>query len=238
MTARRDLSRFEPALEPALFRQLLRAVRRVGEERLRTTYQTTFWHTFGEPACVPELVANALRSRLPPGKRVIGVEWWLSRMRTTDVRVDFHQDRDERFALRTGELVHPRWSSVLFLNRCKGGLLATTDALPNPHNPSDAPDRVDFDLIAPAPNRFVVFDGRLTHGVLDANNQIPERSLPGRPPLRLTVIFNWWHRRPEATPTWEEAGVYRALSLRARAARSPAPPTPGASRGKRRGAST
>jgi hypothetical protein len=237
MSAPRQILRFDPALEPSLFAKLLRGVRSVGSERLRTTYQTTFWFDFGEPRCWPEEVALRLRSCLPAGKKVVGVEWWLSRMRTTDVRVDFHQDRDERLALRTGKLVHPRWSSVLFLNRCQGGLLALTDAKPNPENPSDAPDRLDFDLVAPAPNRFVVFDGRLTHGVLDAKNQIPERRLPGRPPLRLTAIFNWWHRRPEETPTWSEAGVYRALSL-SRAARSPGPPTRAASRGRRRAAST
>jgi hypothetical protein len=231
----RDILRFDPALDPGRFAALLRAVRAVGNERLKTTYQTTFWYDLGAPACLPEAVAQALREHVPGGKRVVGVEWWLSRMRTTDVRVDFHRDRDERLALRTGKLVHPRWSSVLFLNRCRGGLLAITDARPNPDNPSDAPDRLDFDLVAPSPNRFVLFDGRLTHGVLDANNQIPDRRLPGKPPLRLTVIFNWWHRRPEGVPTWSEAGVYRALSLSpARGARSPARPSRAPSRGTRR----
>jgi hypothetical protein len=43
-----------------------------------------------------------------------GVEWWLSRMWTHDVRVDFHRDRDERLALAGGPARHPRLSSVLF----------------------------------------------------------------------------------------------------------------------------
>jgi hypothetical protein len=203
----------ESALQSRTFQRLLRAVKGLGTERLRSTYQTTFWFDLKAPACLPELAALELRRHLPPGRRVVGVEWWLSRMRTTDVRVDFHQDRDENLALRTGRLIHPRWSSVMFLNRTKGGLLAITDALPNEENDSMAPDRLDFDLVAPKPNRFVVFDGSLTHGVLDAQNQIPARRLPGNPPLRLAAIFNWWHRRPEEIPTWSESRVYRSLSL-------------------------
>lgn len=204
----------ESALDERLCRRLLRGVRALGTERLRQTYQTTFWFDLeAEPQCLPEMAALQLRSQLPPGRRVVGVEWWLSRMSTNDVRVDFHRDRDERLALRTGKMVHPRWSSVFFLNRCKGGLLAVTRRSPNEDNPSLAPSVVDFDLAAPAPNRFVVFDGRMTHGVLDADNQIPARKLTGVQPLRLAVIFNWWHRKPEGIPAWSDTRRYRALGL-------------------------
>ncbi len=203
----------ENALAPPLFRRLQRAVAGLGTERLRHTYQTTFWFDLAEARCLPELAARSLRRYVPSDRPLVGVEWWLSRMRTTDVRVDFHRDRDEKLALRTGKRVHPRWSSVLFLNQCQGGLLAVTDAPPNEENESQAPDVHDFDLAAPKPNRFVVFDGRLTHGVLDARNQIPSRRLPGRPPLRLAVIFNWWHRRPTDVPAWTQTRIYRALAL-------------------------
>lgn len=207
------IRRFEAPLAPPEFRRLHRAVRHLGTERLRSTYQTTFWFDLTRPACLPEAAALELKEHLPPGRRVVGVEWWLSRMRTTDVRVDFHRDRDEKLALRTGKLIHPRWSSVFFLNRCKGGLLAVTNASPNEENDSKAPDRLDFDLVAPSPNRFVIFEGHLTHGVLDAKNQIPSTPLPGTPALRLAVIFNWWHRRPEGVPTWSETRLYRSLAL-------------------------
>ena len=203
----------EDALPPVAFRRLVRAVRALGNERLRSTYQTTFWWDLGEPVCLPEVAAAELRRFVPPGRRVVGAEWWLSRMRTIDVRVDFHRDRDEKLALRTGMVIHPRWSSILFLNRCRGGLLAVTEAEPNPENPSLAPDRLDFDLVAPRPNRFVVFDGRLTHGVLDANNRIPTGRLTGAGELRLTLVVNWWHRRPEDVPSWTEAKAYRSLAL-------------------------
>ncbi len=204
----------EGALPEALFRRLLRRVGALGSERLRNTYQTTFWYDFGEPANVVEEVILALRPHVVGRRRIAGVEWWLSRMSTTDVRVDFHQDRDEKLALRTGRLVHPRLSSVLFLNRARGGALAVTRQPPDPDNPSLAPRKLDdLTLVAPRPNRFVVFDGKLTHGVLDANNQIPDRRLPGSSRQRRTIPLNWWASRPSDVPTWSETGIYRALAL-------------------------
>ena len=207
-----NVSRFEDAVPPKLFAELTRRVRALDQERLKNTYQTTFWYPFSAPRCVPEAVIEALRPRFEEPS-VVGVEWWLSRMRTTDVRVDFHQDRDEKLALRTGKLRHPRLSSVLFLNRVKGGLLAVTDALPNPDNPCCAPDVLDLDLVAPKPNRLVRFEGTLTHGVLDANNALPVRKLPGPGALRLTLIMNWWDRRPTEVPLFSESRAYRSLRL-------------------------
>jgi len=202
----------EGALPEPLFRRLLRRTGALGTERLRTTYQTTFWYGFDEPTNIVEEAILFLRPRVVKHLRITGVEWWLSRMYTTDVRVDFHQDRDEKLALRTGRLVHPRLSSVLFLNRVRGGALAITREKPDPSNPSLAPRKLDdLTLVAPRPNRFVVFDGKLTHGVLDVNNQIPDRKLPGRPRLRRTIALNWWASRPTDTPTWAEMGIYRAL---------------------------
>jgi hypothetical protein len=201
----------DDALTASMFRRLVHRVRAVGTERLRRTYQTTFWFDFGEPSCLPEQVILALRVHLPRRPLLAGVEWWLSRMYTTDVRVDFHRDRDEKLALLTGREANPRFSSVLFLNRVRGGALAVTREPPDPKNPALAPSRVDFDLVAPRPNRFVLFDGRLTHGVLDAENQIPDVPLPGRSRLRRTLVMNWWHARPQGIGTFADASIYRSL---------------------------
>lgn len=199
------------ALPPRLFARLLRAVHRVGEQRLRLTYQTTFWFDFApRPACV---IDEAIL-RLPRPSGVSGAEWWLSRMRTSNVQVDFHRDRDERLALTTGRQVHPKVSSVLFLNRCRGGLLAVTSRPPNPDNPAMAPDVLDLDLIEPRPNRYAWFDGRRTHGVLDAENQLPGRRLPAEPKLRLTIAINFWRRRPTGVPRFAERKLYPALRMR------------------------
>lgn len=207
----------EDALPEARFRTLRRRVRALGTERLRQTYQTTFWFDLSEPSAEPTNVVEAaaleLRRYLPSLRNVRGVEWWLSRMKTTHVQVDFHKDRDEKLALAGGPLVHPTFSSVFFLNRVKGGLLAVTEEEPCEANPSKAPERLDFDLAAPRPNRFVVFRGNLTHGVLDRDNQIPDRPLKGPAPLRLAVILNWWRERPTGVPRWSETRIYRGLAL-------------------------
>jgi hypothetical protein len=199
----------EPALPPPLFSRLLGAVKRLGETGLRATYQTTFWFPRGAPpSCVVE---DAIAQLWLPG-RFAGVEWWLSRMRTSNVQVDFHRDRDERLALNGGPDVHPARSSVLFLNRCRGGLLAVTRHAPSPSNPAMAPAVHDFDFAQPSPNRFIWFDGRLTHGVLDARNHIPGARLPREQTLRLAVIANFWRARPHAVPLFGESRAYRQLA--------------------------
>jgi hypothetical protein len=134
-------------------------------------------------------------------------------MWTHDVRVDFHRDRDERLALSGGPERHPRSSSVLFLNAVRGGALAVTAQPPEPRNPAQVPLPLEADLVGPRPNRLAMFDGRLTHGVLDAGNGVPIARLRRRGQLRLTLVMNGWARRPHGVPAFEEAGRYRALAL-------------------------
>jgi hypothetical protein len=184
----------------------------LGTKGIRRTYETTFWFDLqSRPAALPELAILSLGGTFRhAGAR--GVEWWLSRMWTHDVRVDFHRDRDERLALAGGPERHPRVSSVLFLNRVKGGALAVTAQAPNPSNPALVPLPLDADLVSPRPNRFAFFDGRLTHGVLDARNEVSERWARGRGELRLTLVMNAWGRRPYGVQRYEEARIYRKLA--------------------------
>ncbi len=209
----------DAALPRRAFDTLRRLVLALGTERLRSSYQTTFWFPFGsEPLTVIEQAALSLRSRLPPQRLrgVIGVEWWLSRMRTSNVKVDFHRDRDNALFDASGVTVTPRTSSLLYFTRSRGGLLAVTRRKPDPSRPAFAPDTRAFDLAEPAPNRFVFFDGRLTHGVLDANNEVPTRRLRTEPAWRIAIAINFWHRRPQAVPTWAQSRHYRALAVGAR----------------------
>ena len=134
-------------------------------------------------------------------------------MRTSDVRVDFHRDRDEALFARTGATVHPACSSVLFLGRCRGGLLAVTAAPPDEANPACAPAPLEADLVRPWPNRLALFPGDATHGVLDARNTIPTGRLPEPTPLRLALVMNWWQRRPEGVPAFARSRRYPALRL-------------------------
>lgn len=195
-------------------------MRTLGGENLSRTYQTTFWFDLGNPAAITEEAALAIHPLLPRAARarVAGVEWWLSRMRTSDVQVDFHRDRDEVLVARTGTVVHPALSSVLFLNRCRGGLLAVLEAEPNEANPACVPDHFDADLVRPRPNRLAIFPGDATHGVLDANGEIPHGRLREPTPLRLALVLNWWARRPAGVPRFADAGRrYRGLRTRASA---------------------
>jgi hypothetical protein len=154
-------------------------------------------------------------------------------MRTSDVGVDFHLDRDERRFQRTGVEIHPVFSSALFLNRCQGGFLAVTAEPASEANPARAPDRLDVDLVRPWPNRLAVFPGDATHGVLDANGDVPHGRLPEATPLRLALIMNGWRRRPEGAPRFVDAGRYRPLARRDHVAKVQVWPAFGA-RGRRR----
>ncbi len=198
------------ALPARQFSKLQRAVKALGDERIRSGYQTTFWFGFEHaPSNLVERAVLTLRKNLTGP--FAGVEWWLSRMRTSNVKVDFHRDRDNALAAKTGRQAHPAMSTLLYLNTCRGGLLAVTRDAPNPKNQAMAPDRFDFDLVEPAPNRFCYFDGRLTHGVLDAKNRIPGARLPREPELRLAIAINFWKKRPMSVPTFAERSHYRAL---------------------------
>ena len=203
----------EGALPGPLFRRLARAVRALGTERLRHTYQTAFWFDLGAPSCVVEEAVLSVAPRIPAVRagRVAGVEWWLSRMRTSDVQVDFHQDRDEVRFGRTGLTRCPAQGSVLFLNRCRGGWLAVTSQATDDANPARAPLPFDGDLVRPWPNRLALFPGDAVHGVLDARGHVPHGRLFPPTPLRLALIMNWWTAPPEGRPTFAESGVYAAL---------------------------
>ena len=209
---RRPLVRIvDGALRPALFRRLREAIVKLGNERLIAGYQTTFWFDFAsEPGNVIEDAALALKPLM--NTRAAGVEWWLSRMRTSNVKVDFHRDRDNARFDDDGVEVHPRFSSLLYLNECRGGLLAVTREDPNPDNQAFAPDTHDFDFVAPKANRFTWFRGDLTHGVLDAENQIPGKRLPREPELRLAIAINFWAQRPRRVPTFAQSRHYRTLA--------------------------
>ncbi len=205
----------EPALHPVEFARLRRRIVRLGAERRRESYQTTFWFDLSEQPCnVVERVVLGLMPRISPARRarVIGVEWWLSRMRTSNVKLDFHVDRDNALFDDTGRTVRPVTSSLLYLTSSVGGLLAVTTKKPDPSRVACAPDTDDFDLVEPRPNRFVFFDAKLTHGVLDARNELPLRRLPTQRAWRIGIAINLWHRRPRRVPTFSESIHYRGLA--------------------------
>lgn len=207
----------EPAVDARAFRDARRALEAVGA---RASYWKTFWFPLdASPTSQTERLALQLRQHLPDGSGLLGVEWWIGRMDPRDVPLDFHHDRDLALFEQTGRLAHPRYSSVLFFNRVRGGSLFVTDQRLRRRGDvltlSPAQPR-QYATARPGPNRFAIFPGNLLHGVLDARDQVPDRPLDLPPgPMRLSVVFNWWVRRPRDVPLFSERRVYRELALSA-----------------------
>jgi hypothetical protein len=197
----------DAALPSQLVRRARAAIARIGSERLRQSYFTTFWLPRGAvPAHAVEEAVLALW-RLAGAGRCDGAEWWLGRAYTTDIPVEFHFDQDVKGRCRR----HPRLSSVFFFNSVRGGQLAVTDQVPGIRTATR------LETVAPRRNRYAIFAGNLLHGVLDARGRSPGERVQGpRGRLRLTLVVNYWDRRPTGVPTWTGSGIYRALRERPR----------------------
>lgn len=199
------------ALDDALVRRARRAIRRLGTERLRESYFTTFWLPRGEsPANPVEEAVLALWRAAAPGPRCEGAEWWIGRSYTSDVPVGFHFDQDVRAARG---LRHPLLSTVFFFNRVRGGQLAVTDHRAGPGGEPRPAAAGELQVVAPRRNRYAMFDGGLFHGILDAQGRTPGRKPSGpRGRLRVTLVVNYWDRRPARVSRWRDARAYRALA--------------------------
>lgn len=213
---------FEDALPAALFRRLGRAVRAVGTERMEdmATYSTTFWFPIGtRPFNVVEETVSLLFTLVQPGIECIGMEWWLGRLKHGE-SLPFHTDRDRSLRKETGQIVHPLWSSILYLNRFPGSPTIVFDQVLSADGKSWIPPQAEYGQTLDAiPNHYVVFRGDLRHGVVAQGSQ--GKGQPGDEPmegakqsdeLRLTLLVNYWDRRP-APPNCRDydGSIYRAL---------------------------
>ncbi len=191
----------ERALPDPLVRRARRAIARLGRERLRQSYFTTFWLASGVP---PRNVLEEAVIALTRHARVscAGMEWWIGRAHTNRLPIEFHFDQDVKGRGRR----HPLLSSVFFFNSVRGGHLAVTDATPG------SGEATRLETVKPRRNRYAAFPGNLLHGVLDARGHTPDRPLPGPPGrMRVTLVVNYWAARPTGVPSWAESGVYRRL---------------------------
>jgi hypothetical protein len=192
----------DDALPDALVRRARAAIARLGSERLRQSYFTTFWLPRGSRAAHPVEEAVLALWRLARVRGCAGAEWWIGRAHTTSIPVEFHFDHDVKGHRRR----HPLVSSVFFFNAVRGGQLAVTDQTPGKASASR------LETVVPRRNRYAIFAGNLLHGVLDARGRTPGKRIPGSPGrMRVTLVVNYWDRRPTAVPIWRGSGVYRAL---------------------------
>jgi len=201
------LRTIEAALDEPLLRRARAAIARLGQERLRESYFTTFWlPRDAAPGNAVEEAVLALWALARP-RGCAGAEWWIGRAFTTRIPIGFHFDED----VKGPRLRHPRLSSVFFFNAVRGGQLAVTDQVPG----TGAPGRLE--TVAPRRNRYATFRGDRLHGVLDARGRVPGRALKGPPGrMRITLVVNYWQRRPTGVPTWKDSGLYRLLGARRR----------------------
>ena len=197
------ISLFEDALPEPLFRRLVYAVEAVGTERMENmgSYSTTFWLPAGaKPANVVEECVEQLCALIQPGRDCMGMEWWLGRLKRGE-SLAFHTDRDRSLRKQTGQVVHPLWSSILYLNRFPSSPTIVLDQVLSPDGkswiPPQATSRWSLEAV---PNHYAVFRGDLRHGVV-ANKAASDTAGPSgetslAPDLRLTLLVNYWNHRP------------------------------------------
>lgn len=195
-----EIRLFEDALPASVFERLVRAVHEVGDERLKRTYATTFWFPIdAKPANVAEEAIHVLSAMVDPPPSCAGYEWWLGRMRRGQ-KLRYHFDRDLTLRNQSGELVHPLFASVLYLNAFPSSPTVVLDQVPSLDGESTIPERSSFrNTFHAVPNHYVVFPGNRRHGVIP-------RARRGRSPRgeddgeaaqwRLSLLVNYWERRP------------------------------------------
>jgi hypothetical protein len=192
-----DLRLYEEALPEPLLERLLRAVRDVGDERLAANYDTTFWFPRDRaPTNIAEEAIAELLELVNPSRECIGTEWWLGRLGYGE-RLPFHFDRDKSLSRATGEYVPPLWGSILYLNSFPTSPTIFLGQVAGPDGKTKIPEKPRFrEAVQAVRNRYVVFSGRLRHGIRpDVDGPAGERAHGGGA-VRLTLLVNYWHRRP------------------------------------------
>ena len=173
------------ALPVSVFRRLVRAVRRIGDERLVEGYTTNFWYGFDtRPVNLAEEVIMQLLPLVRPGASCIGAEWWLGRLRYGE-SLPLHFDRDLSLEAQSGEVVYPLWSSILYLNRYPSSPTVILGRAADKGSPP-----AGGKAVYPSPNHYVIYRGDLQHGVF------AKRTPPKSSGMRLTFLVNFWDRRP------------------------------------------
>src|SRR6266850_5393126 len=217
----RKIHEITHALPTPLFERLVRAIRMTGTERTENmgSYNTTFWLGRGaQPANVVEECIRRLLTFVRPGPQWIGMEWWLGRLKYGE-SLPFHTDRDRSLNKQTGEIVHPLWSSILYLNRFPSSPTIVYDQVLAPDGHSWIPPKPKAGRSLEAiPNHYVVFQGDLRHGVVanGAGQKVANRSTQTKklPALRLTLLINYWHRRPSPPNCRDYDGsIYPSIQL-------------------------
>lgn len=204
---------YENALPTPAFERLATAVRELGSERMKGngSYTTTFWFPCGAtPKNFAEQSIVELLKLVQPGPACIGTEWWLGRLGQGKT-LRHHFDRDLALEKQTGETVHPLLSSVLYLNDFPGSPTVILDQVLAPDGKTKIPEEPEYGKsIDAVSNHYVVFPGNLRHGVIPTQDQPQQNRSSSK--LRMTLLVNYWHRRPLAPICCDYDGsIYASL---------------------------
>ncbi len=196
-----EISLFEEALPGSLFERLTRAIRSIGKQRRRRTYNTTFWFPLGaSPTNVAEEAIVELVKLANPAPECLGIEWWLGRL-DHGKQLDFHFDRDLTLYNKTGQFVNPLHGSILYLNSFPSSPTVVLDQIPSADGSSKIPEKPKYtQAIEAVSNRYMVFPGNLLHGVIPnkGRSKLDKFLAKGfkSSEMRLSLLVNYWDRRP------------------------------------------
>ena len=196
MLSVKEIRIFEEALSGSLFERIARAVRRVGDERLKRNYNTTFWFPLGaKPGNIAEETVVALTKLARPPDDCVGTEWWLGRLGYGE-KLPLHFDRDLTRSRKHGVHEYPVFGSILYLNDFPSSPTMVLGQVPGPDPRIKVPKKPQFrEAIGAVSNRYAVFPGNLRHGVTPDAESVA-KSASSKSEMRLSLLVNFWRRRP------------------------------------------
>ena len=155
-------------------------------------HYTTFYVDLDELRARSEAPANAidrlLYSLLPLTGRtdLKSCEWWVhQRAAGRGIGHELHYDCEEGTMERSGRVLHPAVSSVLYLSGAGDPTLVLEETIDSPLEASAA------HIVHPRLRDFLTFDGELLHGVLPGPFA-HAGSKSGAPEQRLTLLVAWY----------------------------------------------
>lgn len=197
----RDIRVFETALSSALFGRIVSAVRDIGDENLKDGYSTSFWFPKdAKPANIVEETITALIKLAVPPAAHTGTEWWLGRLRYGKP-LNFHFDQDLTRSRKFGKHEYPLYGSILYLNSFPSSPTVILGHIPGSNPDLVVPEKSAYRVsVAPVANRYAVFRGNLSHGVVPNADSVDGGGGGGKEhqpeEFRLTLLVNYWHVRP------------------------------------------
>ena len=177
------------------------------ENGYETREYFSWWHDLASPPsnAVEQLIAHIAPTVAVGGKPPTAAEWWVhTRGLAGDFGHQLHFDMDEGCLERTGKVLHPMVSTVIYLEGAKAGAAPTL--VLDQTLESDLADRgwlvrcvpsaaqgggAAHTLPSPRDGAMMCFPGNLLHGVLPSRP--PRRPAAGRQEARrLTLMVGWW----------------------------------------------